>query len=566
MSDWRGFAQGLSQGIPNMWNAIGMQRDEQRYQQQREDREAMLKREERMIAEQRAYQEQLIAEERKRTELAAASTAEATFPNRPELWDMEPEALGAILPYVFQRRFGIAEEDRQRGILEEDFESIRPLLGEAWGDVGVGGFGLIGDTEYAPPTERELLEQGREDIRFDREGMLFEQGMEQAPLELQLLQQRLEAGDLAQRTGEAQLSEFLSPLPNYSIHTDRYGKPMFTYDSTTDEIRMLSGNYQSVAEWASTFDDTPYIWGGESVETGADCGGLATCYLKDVIGWEDAPRITASSVAPGVGRDQGVHSEYFDAVFNPVPGDFVIWNNGTHMGVVTENGMVSHMAGTANDYTEELLEAANANREVVGYFRVKPEYTYRAPTLEDQIGLLEDDPVAYGNFVAARDELTMNNPDADPSEVNRAAYANALRQQAIDMAASQVSGEVGQGLGAEAGEPSADQGEIQRFVETVNPDSLLDSIRNASDGIALKSAYSDARQIIGTYFTPDPISPLAPGYEQAWTSMMQGVTPNEVPPYAQEWLDLFQDAYMSWIDRGGPWQSRQVEAEMWSRE
>ncbi|WP_263120110.1 C40 family peptidase [Cellulomonas sp. RIT-PI-Y] len=86
---------------------------------------------------------------------------------------------------------------------------------------------------------------------------------------------------------------------------------------------------ESLVESAKKYQGTPYVWGGESLdEGGLDCSGLVQRSLAD-LGVTDIPRTA---------REQMTLGEEVPSLDQARPGDLVVFNGGTHIGIYVGDG------------------------------------------------------------------------------------------------------------------------------------------------------------------------------------------------------------------------------------
>jgi|SRR5882757_2739324 len=79
---------------------------------------------------------------------------------------------------------------------------------------------------------------------------------------------------------------------------------------------------------------TPYVWGGNSLNTGVDCSGLVQQVYRQL--GIDLPRTTWQQAKSGHKVDPSQIR----------PGDLVFYNNGAHVGIYIGNGQIVHAANS----------------------------------------------------------------------------------------------------------------------------------------------------------------------------------------------------------------------------
>ncbi len=110
-----------------------------------------------------------------------------------------------------------------------------------------------------------------------------------------------------------------------------FAQALSALTGTTVADSAVSGTVtgESLVESAKKYEGTPYVWGGESPdEGGLDCSGLVQRSLAD-LGVTGIPRTA---------REQMTLGEEVPSLDQARPGDLVVFNGGTHIGIYVGDG------------------------------------------------------------------------------------------------------------------------------------------------------------------------------------------------------------------------------------
>ncbi|WNM26540.1 C40 family peptidase [Demequina capsici] len=115
---------------------------------------------------------------------------------------------------------------------------------------------------------------------------------------------------------------------------------------------------QDLVDAARRYIGTPYVWGGESLsEGGLDCSGLVQRSFAD-LGVTDIPRVA---------RDQGRIGTAVASMDDAKPGDLLIFNGGSHIGIYVGDGRMIDAPHRGAKVTERAVyETPTAIRRVLG--------------------------------------------------------------------------------------------------------------------------------------------------------------------------------------------------------
>ena len=171
-------------------------------------------------------------------------------------------------------------------------------------------------------------------------------------------------------------TEEISPEDNSSLY--------YTLKSTE---RAKSDLGEQIAEYAQTFvGKFPYVWGGTSLKSGADCSGFVqSIYASFGI---NLPRLA---------QEQGVSGEPVGSLKEAEPGDVVYYGSNPHVGIYIGDGKVCHCTSSSGGTGPRVSNADYMNitsiRRFVIYEDEMPvsETGYRAdPTVysQDQMELM----------------------------------------------------------------------------------------------------------------------------------------------------------------------------------
>ncbi|MDY4205134.1 NlpC/P60 family protein [Porcincola intestinalis] len=121
-------------------------------------------------------------------------------------------------------------------------------------------------------------------------------------------------------------TEEVSPEENSSLY--------YTLKSTE---RAKSDLGEQIAEYAQTFvGKFPYVWGGTSLKSGADCSGFVqSIYASFGI---NLPRLA---------QEQGVSGEPVESLQDAQPGDVVYYGSNPHVGIYIGDGKVCHCTSSS---------------------------------------------------------------------------------------------------------------------------------------------------------------------------------------------------------------------------
>ena len=171
-------------------------------------------------------------------------------------------------------------------------------------------------------------------------------------------------------------TEEVSPEENSSLY--------YTLKSTQ---RAKSDLGEQVTEYAQTFiGKFPYVWGGTSLKSGADCSGFVqSIYASFGI---NLPRLA---------QEMGVSGEPVESLQDAQPGDVIYYGSNPHVGIYIGDGKVCHCTSSAGGTGPRVSNADYMNitsiRRFVIYEDEMPvsETGYRAdPTVysQDQMELM----------------------------------------------------------------------------------------------------------------------------------------------------------------------------------
>lgn len=100
-----------------------------------------------------------------------------------------------------------------------------------------------------------------------------------------------------------------------------------------------NGNGEKIAELALSFaGKLPYVWGGTSLTTGADCSG----FVQSVY--------AAFGISiPRLAEEQGISGLEVQSIEEAQPGDVVYWSDGPHVGIYIGHGQVVQCSGNSRN-------------------------------------------------------------------------------------------------------------------------------------------------------------------------------------------------------------------------
>ncbi|MBS0175743.1 MAG: C40 family peptidase [Nitrospira sp.] len=100
----------------------------------------------------------------------------------------------------------------------------------------------------------------------------------------------------------------------------------------------------------------PYVWGGDSPQTGFDCSGLVYWAARQ-------------AGVPITGRDTYQMMATLPRTNSPGPGDLVFFNGGEHVGICTDVGC-SHMLNSPNPSTVVQVDPVAGFGSIDGYWSI----------------------------------------------------------------------------------------------------------------------------------------------------------------------------------------------------
>ncbi len=114
---------------------------------------------------------------------------------------------------------------------------------------------------------------------------------------------------------------------------------------------------QQLVDQAEKYLGTPYVFGSETLAGGGlDCSGLVRLSLGDM-GVTDMPRVA---------RDQGNTGAAVSSMDEAMPGDLLVFNGGTHIGIYAGDGEMIHASGRGGSVVRaDVYEPPTAIRRVV---------------------------------------------------------------------------------------------------------------------------------------------------------------------------------------------------------
>ena len=116
----------------------------------------------------------------------------------------------------------------------------------------------------------------------------------------------------------------MEPEENHSLY--------YTLRSTKEASERIG---EQVAAFAAGFAGRlPYIWGGTSLTSGADCSGFTQAVFANF-----GVRI------PRLAEEQGVSGEQVNSLADARPGDIIYWSGSPHVGIYLGNGQAAQCSG-----------------------------------------------------------------------------------------------------------------------------------------------------------------------------------------------------------------------------
>ena len=154
----------------------------------------------------------------------------------------------------------------------------------------------------------------------------------------------VEHGQLIGRTGSTG-SITGSHLHIECLYNGDYYNPLFYFENGEEPALVpadpagVTGDAAALLNEADHYVGYPYVWGGNSPETGFDCSGFV-CYVLTNSGYADMPRTTAQGI---YNRCRSIRAS------EAQPGDIIFftgtYNSGSpvsHVGIYCGNGMMIH--------------------------------------------------------------------------------------------------------------------------------------------------------------------------------------------------------------------------------
>ena len=127
-------------------------------------------------------------------------------------------------------------------------------------------------------------------------------------------------------------------------YEDDYSYEEENYDTVEDtNDYQPSGGGQSISDSAKQYIGNPYVWGGESLETGADCSGFTKAVLESN-GYSVNGRTAADQAAGGT----QISLDEAEA------GDLIYYDNGSgvyHIAIYNGDGTVTHSSNSRTGVT-----------------------------------------------------------------------------------------------------------------------------------------------------------------------------------------------------------------------
>jgi len=116
-----------------------------------------------------------------------------------------------------------------------------------------------------------------------------------------------------------------------------------------------AGTGQALVNAAEKYVGVPYVWGGTNPATGLDCSGLVQRAMADL-----------GVTVPRVAHDQAKLGTAVASLDQAKPGDLLVFNGGTHIGIYVGNGqMVDAPKPGKTVAVRDVYEAPTAIRRVL---------------------------------------------------------------------------------------------------------------------------------------------------------------------------------------------------------
>ena len=128
-----------------------------------------------------------------------------------------------------------------------------------------------------------------------------------------------------------------------------------TTTSATTTASAGAGTGQALVTAAEKYIGVPYVWGGTNPTTGLDCSGLVQRAMADL-----------GVTVPRVAHDQAKLRTAVATLDQAKPGDLLVFNGGTHIGIYVGDGkMVDAPKPGKSVAVRDVYEAPTAIRRVL---------------------------------------------------------------------------------------------------------------------------------------------------------------------------------------------------------
>jgi len=128
-----------------------------------------------------------------------------------------------------------------------------------------------------------------------------------------------------------------------------------TTTSATTTASAGAGTGQALVTAAEKYIGVPYVWGGTNPTTGLDCSGLVQRAMADL-----------GVTVPRVAHDQAKLGSAVASLDQAKPGDLLVFNGGTHIGIYVGDGkMVDAPKPGKSVAVRDVYEAPTAIRRVL---------------------------------------------------------------------------------------------------------------------------------------------------------------------------------------------------------